>query len=64
MSSTELANAFRAACNRAATALSMLFEVLDYAPAVGEDGLKSFRSVKDRYQRIMRLARNVDIRYK
>jgi len=61
MSSVELANSFRVACNRAATALSTVLEVLDYAPVVGKDGLKAFRSLKDRYQRIMRLARNVEI---
>jgi hypothetical protein len=60
-SSAERANAFRAVCNRAATALSTLLEVLDYAPAVGKDGLKAFRSVEDRYQGMTRLARNVGI---
>ncbi len=61
MSSADLAKTFRAACDRAGTALSALVEVLDYGPAVGEDGLKAFQSVKDHYQRMMRLARSVNI---
>ena len=46
MSSVELANSFRVACNRAATALSTVLEVLDYAPVVGKDGLNALRSRK------------------
>lgn len=61
MSSVELANAFHVACNRAATALSTVLEVLDYAPVAGKDGLKALGAVKERYQSMMRLARSVGI---
>jgi hypothetical protein len=61
MSPAELIDAFRGASKRAAAALAVLCEVIDYAPVPDKGGLRAFQAVKDQFQKVAHLAHSVGI---
>lgn len=61
MSSLGLAVTFRIACNEAVKSLSVLYEVIDHEPDLGQSGLVAFRKVSKQYQQMVSLARSVGI---